>query len=62
MKVIFASVLIAIVIGVAAAFVLDATQRPAYQAYSSSQSTSVREPGHNLVGENWSGDSRPRNG
>jgi len=61
-KVIFASVLVAIVIGVAAAFVLNSAQRPAYQAYSTT-GTSVREPGTNLVGPNWSGiPDRPRNG
>ena len=60
MKVIFGSVLIAIVIGVAAAFILNSAQRPAYEAFSTS-STRV-DPGHNLVGENWSGDARPRGG
>ncbi len=59
---IFASVLIAIVIGVAAAFILNTVQRPAYEVYSTS-STRVGEPGHNLVGENWSGNpGRPGNG
>ena len=57
---IFAAVLVALAIGVAAAFVLDGMQTPAYQAYSTS-GTRV-EPGHNLVGENWSGDARPRGG
>ena len=62
MKVILASVLIAIVIGVAAAFVLNTTQRPAYEVYAT-QSVRVGDPGHNLVGENWSGQpERPRNG
>jgi hypothetical protein len=62
MKMIFASVLIAIVIGVAAAFILNTVQRPAYEVYSTS-STRVGEPGHNLVGENWSGNpGRPGNG
>ena len=60
MKVIFASVLVAIAIGVAAAFILGMAQQPAYEAYSTS-STRV-EPGHNLVGENWSGNPRPRGG
>jgi hypothetical protein len=60
--VIFGSVLIALLIGVVAAFVLNAAQRPAYEAYSTS-STRVGEPGHNLVGDNWSGNPlRPRNG
>ena len=59
---IFASVLIAIVIGVAAAFIMNTAQRPAYEVYSTS-STRVGEPGHNLVGENWSGNpGRPGNG
>ena len=62
MKMIFASMLIALAIGVVAALVLNTAQRPAYQAYSTS-STRVGEPGHNLVGENWSGNpERPRNG
>ena len=62
MKVILASVLIAIAIGVAAAFILNTTQRPAYQVYAT-QSVRVGDPGHNLVGENWSGQpERPRNG
>ena len=60
MKVIFASVLMAILISVAAGFILNAVQRPAYEAFSS-VSTRV-EPGHNLVGENWSGNPRPTGG
>lgn len=60
MKIIFASVLVAVVIGVAAAFIMGEAQQPAYQAYSTS-STRV-EPGHNLVGENWSGNPSPRGG
>jgi hypothetical protein len=61
MKVIFGSVLIALLIGVVAALVLNAAQRPAYEAFSTS-STRVGEPGHNLVGDNWSGNpGRPGN-
>jgi uncharacterized protein involved in exopolysaccharide biosynthesis len=60
LKMIFASMLVAVVIGVVAAFILAGVQTPAYQAYSTS-STRV-EPGHNLVGENWSGNPRPRGG
>ena len=62
MKVILASVLIAIIIGVAAAFVLNTTQKPAYQVYAT-EGVRVGDPGHNLVGQNWSGQpERPRNG
>jgi hypothetical protein len=61
MKVILASVVIAVVLGVAAALVLNTTQRPAYEVYSTSGAR-VGDPGHNLVGENWSGNPRPGNG
>jgi hypothetical protein len=62
MKVIFGSILIALVIGIVAALVLNMAQRPAYEVYSTT-SVRVGEPGHNLVGENWSGNpERPRNG
>jgi hypothetical protein len=61
MKMILASLLAAIVIAVAAAFILNTTQRPAYEAYATS-GADVRDPGHNLVGENWTGNPQPRNG
>jgi hypothetical protein len=62
MKVIFGSVLVALLIGLVAAFALNAAQRPAYEAFSTS-STRVGEPGRNLVGDNWSGNPRgPGNG
>lgn len=54
MKVIVLSGLAALVIAVAASFVLDTRQEPAYEAYSTS-GASVRDPGHNLVGPNWDG-------
>ena len=59
MKVIFASILGAIVIGVVAALILTSTQKPAYEVYTGA-GAQVREPGHNLVGENWSGNAGPR--
>ena len=61
MKVILASLVVAIVVGVAAALILDRTQTPAYEAYATS-GTRVGDPGHNLVGPNWSGNPRPGNG
>jgi hypothetical protein len=62
MKVILASVLMAVVIAVAAALILNQTQRPAYEVYQGA-GADVRDPGHNLVGENWSGNpATPRNG
>ena len=62
MKVILASVLIAIVLAVAAGYVLNLNQEPAYKAYSTS-SVRLGDPGHNLVGDNWSGNpGRPGNG
>ena len=62
MKVILGAILVAVALGVAAALVLDRTQRPAYEAYSTS-GTRVGDPGHNLVGPTWSGNAgRPGNG
>ena len=62
MKVILVSVLTAVVITVAAALILNSTQRTAYEVFQGA-GADVRDPGHNLVGENWSGDpGRPRNG
>ena len=56
MKVMFASFLAAIVLAVAASFVLNGSQRTAYDAYATSGAR-VGEPGHNLVGPNWSGNN-----
>ncbi len=53
MKVILASILVAVVLAVGASFVLTATQKPAYQVYSTS-GTRVGDPGHNLVGSDYS--------
>ncbi|RLP24976.1 hypothetical protein [Mesorhizobium sp. YM1C-6-2] len=48
-------VAIAIAFG-AGYFLLDVQQqKPAWQVYST-DSTRVGDPGHNLVGQNWSGD------
>jgi hypothetical protein len=62
MKMILGAIAVAIVLGVGAALVLDTTQRPAYEVYSADSTVRVGDPGHNLVGENWSGNPRPRNG
>jgi hypothetical protein len=62
MKMILGGILVAIVLGVGAALVLDEMQRPAYEVYSADSSVRVGEPGHNLVGESWTGNPRPRNG
>ena len=56
MRVMFASFAAAIVLAVAAAYVLNASQRPAYDVYVGSGAR-VGEPGHNLVGPNWSGNA-----
>ncbi|MCV0395595.1 MAG: hypothetical protein K5872_17175 [Rhizobiaceae bacterium] len=54
-------ILAGIVVAVAIAFgtgvfLLNAQQQePAWQAYST-ESTRVGDPGHNLVGQNWSGE------
>jgi hypothetical protein len=53
-KVILASILTAVVLAIGASFVLNATQRPAYQVYSAPQGARVGDPGHNLVGPDYS--------
>lgn len=54
-------ILTGIVVAVAIAFgsgyyMLNAQQEPAWRVYST-DSTRVGDPGHNLVGQNWTGDS-----
>ncbi|RWO00381.1 hypothetical protein [Mesorhizobium sp.] len=55
-------ILTGIVVSIAIAFgagyfLLNAQQQqPAWQVYSS-ESTRVGDPGHNLVGQNWTGDN-----
>jgi hypothetical protein len=61
MKVILASLLAAIVIAVGAALILNTTQRTAYEVFKGA-GADIRDPGHNLVGENWTGNARPGNG
>ena len=61
MKVILGAILVAIVLGVGAAMILNTTHRPAYEVYSTS-GVRVGDPGHNLVGEGWTGNPRPHTG
>lgn len=53
MKVILASILTAVVLAVGASFVLTGVQKPAFEVYSTS-GTRVGDPGHNLVGPDYS--------
>jgi hypothetical protein len=59
MKVIIASAVAALVLGIGSALILNAVQEPAYQAYSTT-GTRVGDPGQNLVGPSWSGNPAPR--
>ncbi len=56
MRVIILSAVAALVLGYLASFVLDREQEPAYRAFTGS-GAEVRDPGHNLVGPNWSGNN-----
>lgn len=58
MRVILSGIAAAIVLGVIAAFVLSAVQKPAYEAFATS-STRIGDPGSNLVGEAWTGNPEP---
>ena len=57
MRAFLASLAVALVIAVAAGFILNADNRPAYEAFSTSGAR-VSDPGHNLVGDRWSGLNR----
>jgi hypothetical protein len=54
MKIIFASLVAAGLLAAGAAFVLNAEQRSAYEAFTTSGAR-VGDPGHNLVGDKWDG-------
>jgi hypothetical protein len=57
MGMILTGIVVAVVIAIGAGYFLfeQGDDRPAWQVYSSS-STRVGDPGHNLVGRNWTGD------
>ena len=59
MKIVLASIAAALVLAIGASVVLNESQRPAYEAYSSPSGARVGDPGHNLVGPNWSGNNAP---
>ena len=54
MRAFLASIAVAIVIAAGAALVLNADNRPAFEAFKTSGAR-VGDPGHNLVGDRWSG-------
>jgi hypothetical protein len=58
MPVILSGIAVAIVIAIAANFVMRSEREPAWQAYTTT-STRVGDPGENLVGPNWSGIGAP---
>jgi hypothetical protein len=53
-KIIVMSAVAALLLAYAASFVLNQEHRPAYESFVGSGAR-VGDPGHNLVGENWSG-------
>ena len=57
MGMILTGIVVAVAIALGAGyFLLNAQQqRPAWQVYST-DSTRVGDPGHNLVGQNWTGE------
>ncbi|MBS3650011.1 hypothetical protein KEU06_15465 [Pseudaminobacter sp. 19-2017] len=57
MRMILTGIVVAIVIAVGAGYVLQAQQEPSWQVFST-ESTRVGDPGHNLVGQNWTGEPR----
>ncbi|MGH7071490.1 MAG: hypothetical protein ACREFO_15950 [Acetobacteraceae bacterium] len=58
MNAFIAGLVASLVLAVVAGVVLSEVQQPAYRAFASSE-TRVGNPGHNLVGANWSGLAHP---
>ncbi|MGQ7792152.1 hypothetical protein ACUN0C_07075 [Faunimonas sp. B44] len=57
MGVIVTGILAAVVIAIGAGFFLQGQEwKPAWEVYSSTESTRVGNPGYNLVGRNWRGE------
>lgn len=56
MGVILTGVVVAIAIAIGAGYVLPREQKQAWQVYSTT-STRVGDPGENLVGSGWTGES-----
>jgi len=59
MKAFLISIVAAIALGGVAALLLNGAQQRVYDAYATS-ATRVSDPGHNLVGSDWSGDPSAR--
>lgn len=55
MGMIFAGIVVAVVVGVGAGYFFQTQQEPSWQVFST-DSTRVGDPGHNLVGQNWTGE------
>jgi hypothetical protein len=58
MKVVFAGIVAAIVLGFAAGAILGTEQRAAYEVFATG-GTRVGTPEQNLVGDDWSGLNTP---
>jgi hypothetical protein len=56
LKAIFSGIVIALAVGVLAAFVLNESQRTSYSVFKT-QSVRLGDPGFNLVGPNWTGEN-----
>lgn len=56
MGVILMGIVVAVAIAIGVGYVLPKEQEPAWQVYSST-STRVGDPGENLVGSGWTGES-----
>ena len=61
MKVILAALVASVVLGLGAAALMNAGQRPAFEAFATSGAR-VGDPGENLVGKSWNGLNRDHKG
>lgn len=59
MRAILSGIAVALVLAVLAGFVLAEVQKPSFEAYLT-PSVRLGDPGHNLVGQNWTGGQQPK--
>jgi hypothetical protein len=57
MKIIVMSIVVALLLAAGAGLILSVAQKPVYEVYAS-PSVRLGDPGHNLVGPDWSGLNR----
>lgn len=59
MRVVLTSIVIAVLLAAGVSFALYRTQKPVYEVDVAPTTVRIGDPGHNLVGPDWSGLPKP---